>query len=480
MTSNLKASSGIDSRSNSLLQPVNDPRDEEPYGIVSTKTITHLDQFGNTQSVTTEIVRELPDGSNIIEKTTSYSKPTSRCNSRIAALSNSLDQEKYNMSRIDEELNDFAYSYLDSTHTSSPAFEYGRRNTSGRSQSLGSTSDHCYRPDASRTNSVDTSGRNLKSILKKTPSVEGLCVHDTKYGSPGSSPASLDSERFTEDRGNLLQSPVALAHSAPEQNSQSVTPKSFSTKIKFASDQLPQKDSRTCSTLSRANEDLSSQPRPVLPTKQRPEDGLSSSYSYHNHHRNFRAYSLRSPSLRESSQGKKNASNSSSVGQQKPKVQAKDGSSDLSNSNFIKSSPKLLTDEKSEDLDRSIQTKRLPVSTLVTNAVEKMSSSNGASNQNKLTSNSSQINAHGSKPLYKHENTSKHLDGKLDLLTEASVLPLEEKFLSVESSTTPDDEQEQPNILNQSRALRDATAVEGAVKVGKFKLFIKKYMLSQQ
>lgn len=92
--------------------------DEEGDITVTTKTTKILDSFGRTKSITTETIKTLPDGSNIIETTT---KNISRSSSRTGSLrNNSLSNANYNsinLTKIDEDLHDFDYSYqMDNSH----------------------------------------------------------------------------------------------------------------------------------------------------------------------------------------------------------------------------------------------------------------------------------------------------------------------------------------------------------------------------
>ena len=92
---------------------------EEEETIVTTKTTRVVDAQGRTQSITTQTIKTLPDGSNIIETTT---KNISRSNSRTNSLSsatanrhNSLlaNSNPVNLTKIEEDLLNFEYNYLD-------------------------------------------------------------------------------------------------------------------------------------------------------------------------------------------------------------------------------------------------------------------------------------------------------------------------------------------------------------------------------
>lgn len=88
--------------------------DEEDV-IVTTKTTKVLDSMGRTCSITTETIKTLPDGSNIVETTTrNISRSGSRSNSlRNNSMTMAHANPSYNLNKIDEDLQDFDYTYLD-------------------------------------------------------------------------------------------------------------------------------------------------------------------------------------------------------------------------------------------------------------------------------------------------------------------------------------------------------------------------------
>lgn len=115
-----RARNSLTSRTPAYSQP-SEHNDEEHHGeesiIITTKTTKIVDSQGRTQSITTETIKSLPDGSNIIEKTT---KNISRGNSRSNSLRNNSilsGNNGYNLSKIEEDLQDFDYSYqVDGPH----------------------------------------------------------------------------------------------------------------------------------------------------------------------------------------------------------------------------------------------------------------------------------------------------------------------------------------------------------------------------
>lgn len=81
--------------------------------LVTTKTTKFVDAGGRTRSITTETIRTLPDGSNIIEtKTTNLSRSGSRSNS-LKNASSSMHPSNPNLRKIEEDLSDFDSTYLD-------------------------------------------------------------------------------------------------------------------------------------------------------------------------------------------------------------------------------------------------------------------------------------------------------------------------------------------------------------------------------
>lgn len=159
--------------------------------ISTTKTTKVVDSMGRTCSITTETIRTLPDGSNVVETTTkNLSRPTSRSNSfRNNSLTISHSNANYNLNKIDEDLQDFDYNYLDQHPSQPPRLNYGHEDPSresNNSQSLGpafdasSTSKEFVQnsaPPPTReqieptTSPLSSASPRLKSILKHSPNV---------------------------------------------------------------------------------------------------------------------------------------------------------------------------------------------------------------------------------------------------------------------------------------------------------------------
>lgn len=125
-TQSLRSNSLASGRRNFVAQPVFPEEDEEFLGedgesdvVVTTKTTKVLDAQGRTRSITTETIRQLPDGSNIIEtKTTNILRLGSRANSRANSLQGGptgahAPGHTYSLKKIEEDLQDFEYNYLD-------------------------------------------------------------------------------------------------------------------------------------------------------------------------------------------------------------------------------------------------------------------------------------------------------------------------------------------------------------------------------
>lgn len=159
--------------------------------ISTTKTTKVVDSMGRTCSITTETIRTLPDGSNVVETTTkNLSRPTSRSNSfRNNSLTINHSNANYNLNKIDEDLQDFDYNYLDQHPSQPPRLNYGHEEPSresNNSQSLGPAFDAPSRskefvqnsaPPPAReqiepaTSPLNSASPRLKSILKHSPNV---------------------------------------------------------------------------------------------------------------------------------------------------------------------------------------------------------------------------------------------------------------------------------------------------------------------
>lgn len=88
--------------------------EDDVHEVIVTKTTKVVDASGRTRSITTETTRTLPDGTNVIEtKTTNISRSTSRNNSLRANSLQYLNAANVNLGKIDEDLHDFDYTYLD-------------------------------------------------------------------------------------------------------------------------------------------------------------------------------------------------------------------------------------------------------------------------------------------------------------------------------------------------------------------------------
>ncbi|KAF3987601.1 hypothetical protein FT663_03738 [Candidozyma haemuli var. vulneris] len=187
--------------------------EEEEYNdddvISSTKTTKVVDSMGRTCSITTETIRTLPDGSNVVETTTkNLSRSGSRSNSmRNNSMSLAHSNANYNLNKIEEDLQDFDYNYLDQPPSQPPKLNLGhhepQQSPQKQPQSLGPafegsrrSSDYGQHPpppsqqpsqypqqqaaqgprgrhEVSGSPSTSTSPR-LKSILKQSPHVAHL------------------------------------------------------------------------------------------------------------------------------------------------------------------------------------------------------------------------------------------------------------------------------------------------------------------
>lgn len=167
--------------------PEDEEFQEEEDVVTTTKTTKVVDSLGRTKSITTETIRKLPDGSNVIEtKTTNISRSGSRSNS---LRNNSLNHTNpnYNLDKIDEDLQDFDYTYLDNEHHAhnsgfSPATapDYAGHQNGPNPHRSPRTEQHIQdrrnelaRPagwieDRSSSMASTSSARRLKSILKNS------------------------------------------------------------------------------------------------------------------------------------------------------------------------------------------------------------------------------------------------------------------------------------------------------------------------
>lgn len=161
--------------------PEEESHDEESV-VITTKTTKVVDAYGRTTSVTLETIRKLADGSNIIEtKTTNISRPTSRSNSfRANSLSQAPPGANYNLDKIDEDLHDFDYTYLDHADASPPRLNYLEptaaspktdRYLQEQRKALLGQSPPKKQDDRNASIVSSQSNKRLKSILKSSPAV---------------------------------------------------------------------------------------------------------------------------------------------------------------------------------------------------------------------------------------------------------------------------------------------------------------------
>lgn len=180
------------------------PEEEQDDSVVvTTKTTKVVDAYGRTTSITLETIRKLADGSNIIEtKTTNISRPTSRSNS-FRANSLSHGAANHNLDKIDEDLQDFDYTYLEHDDGSPP-----RLNVVDKPAVFNSPKTDRYlqeqrkalldhsppkKNDDRNASMVSTqSARRLKSILKSS---SGMAAEDSL----------LDVVPYASDQGKRLE-----------------------------------------------------------------------------------------------------------------------------------------------------------------------------------------------------------------------------------------------------------------------------------
>lgn len=195
------------------------PQDDESVVIV-TKTTKVVDAYGRTTSVTLETVRKLADGSNIIEtKTTNISRPTSRSNSfRANSLSHGGHGANYNLDKIDEDLQDFDYTYLDHGDASPPRLNVPDKPPAASpktdlylQEQRKALLDHSppRKPDDRNASIVSTqSTRRLKSILKSSP---GTAMGDDTPGEVQPYPADQSNAKRLDPSPNLKSTQMSNA-----------------------------------------------------------------------------------------------------------------------------------------------------------------------------------------------------------------------------------------------------------------------------
>ena len=161
---------------------------EEEETIITTKTTKVVDSLGRTQSITTKTIKTLPDGSNIIETTTkNISRSNSRTNSLTSGRASSMvsnGNANINLTRIEEDLQDFDYNYeLDNEHVRDVNHHNLKLNVHEDGNAMGSPIKELrvLKPATDRVNSItslehfnpiastDSSPQKpLRSILKNT------------------------------------------------------------------------------------------------------------------------------------------------------------------------------------------------------------------------------------------------------------------------------------------------------------------------
>ncbi|KAF8003550.1 hypothetical protein HF325_002795 [Metschnikowia pulcherrima] len=204
------------------------PEEEEEEGeemegdvVITTKTTKVLDAQGRTRSITTETIRHMPDGLNVIEtKTTNISRLNSRANSRTNSLQggvSSVHHNAYNLNKIEEDLLDFDYTYLDHVPKARPA----ATNTSPDTL-------RTLRPDYSeprkpvsmsparnenRASSFSStqSPRRLKSILKSSPSTAAAAAAASASAAVG----NTDVPAYNQPELHHQSEPGATRHERP-------------------------------------------------------------------------------------------------------------------------------------------------------------------------------------------------------------------------------------------------------------------------
>lgn len=261
-------------------------------GVISTKTITHVDPNGEIQSVTTETITELPDGSSIVEKTTNFMRQTSMCNSSRFSPSLTEAQDNYNLIRIDEELNNFAYSYLDSVDKTLQGI-----NTQVSREPLSTSSQNASSPIKSipiRDQDIEAQcqvNRELKSILKKTSTLNLLPLTLNQVDESNSEFPTKDEHYIHGKNNNRIQK--TNSSSGCEMTSielEAEAPRFKAPKMKCEGGDVASRDSLIFNGDLRRYQVKSQK---GLEARNHESEVLRSNYAYKNHHRKFRTHSLR-------------------------------------------------------------------------------------------------------------------------------------------------------------------------------------------
>lgn len=215
--------------------------DDDIVGVVTTtKTTKVVDAQGRTQSITTETIKTLPDGSNIIETRT---KNISRSNS-LNAMNNGNNNNNgnnrassllsnqaggYNLNKIDEHLHDFDYSYHDGI-ANKRAQDHDPNSNSNGVQPNSESSPSSPIVDGSISGDGSPNPKPLRSILKNSAkNVESI---QEKYAEQDSAKlaaatAAQDHEpTSTSSQVEECKSPSAAAYKAAQIHGSPVSVKS--------------------------------------------------------------------------------------------------------------------------------------------------------------------------------------------------------------------------------------------------------------
>ncbi|SGZ57300.1 CIC11C00000005320 [Sungouiella intermedia] len=215
-------------RQNSADRSLAEEDDDADSIVITTKTTKVVDSMGRTKSITTETIKTMPDGSNIIEtKTTNISRPTSRSNSlRNNSLSHGINNN-YNLDKIEEDLQDFDYTYLDhEDRNPPPRLNDGNINQSPRTQKYIQEQRKAIAPvlhspgkpeERAGSLSSNQSPKRLKSILKNSSSIsyQSSPVQDSHEEASIQDVISQNEHTYSPHK----KDPAALGHDFPQQTS---------------------------------------------------------------------------------------------------------------------------------------------------------------------------------------------------------------------------------------------------------------------
>jgi hypothetical protein len=195
--------------------------DGETETVVTTRTTKVVDALGRTQSITVETVRTLPDGSNIIEThTKNILRSGLRANLLTAALpayrAGSLLSQEYNLTKIDEDLRDFDYSYQEDKENARRDARNTRDVRDERDARDGALPAALRVLEEPQLAAADAETKPLRSILKNSAK-----AWQEQLEEPHALPEQPEGPRAPQES---LPSPRPLQQQPPQESTQEAPP----------------------------------------------------------------------------------------------------------------------------------------------------------------------------------------------------------------------------------------------------------------